>query len=183
MRTREPGGSEGAEAIRALLTDGGLERWDAIAETFLLSAARADHCRRVIEPALRGGSWVVSDRFVDSMFAYQGAGREVPPALLQTMASYAVGDVMPDLTVICDVEVETANARVQARNRDGGEVPTRYEQADRTLRQRIRQGFLDHASLAPERCVVVDTSAPQVAVAARIWSVICERLGVDDGQD
>ena len=182
MRTREPGGSEGAEAIRALLTDGGLERWDAVAETFLLSAARVDHCRRVIEPALRGGSWVVSDRFVDSMFAYQGAGRAVPPALLRTMVSYSVGDVMPDLTVICDVAVETADARVQVRNRDGGGGPTRYEQADPSLRRRIRQGFLDHASLALERCVVVDTAAPQEAVAARVWSVICERLSVDDGQ-
>ena len=182
MRTREPGGSEGAEAIRALLTDGGLERWDAIAETFLLSAARADHCQRVIEPALRQGSWVVSDRFVDSMFAYQGAGRAVSPTLLQTMASYSVGDVMPDLTVICDVDVETADARVQVRNREGRGVPTRYERADRALRRRIRQGFLDRASLTPDRCVIVDTAAPQGAVAARIWSVICERLDVDDGQ-
>lgn len=181
MRTREPGGSEGAEAIRALLTDGGLERWDAIAETFLISAARTDHCRRVIEPALRRGSWVVSDRFVDSMFAYQGAGRAVPPALLQTMASHSVGDVMPDLTVVCDVDVETADERVRVRHRDGGGAPTRYEQAGRTLRRRVRQGFLEQASLAPGRCVVVDTAAPQDAVAARIWSVIRERLGVDDG--
>lgn len=180
VRTREPGGSEGAEAVRALLSSGGPERWDAVAETFLISAARADHCRRVIGPALEHGSWVVSDRFVDSIFAYQGAGRAVSDSLLRTVTAHSVGDLMPDLTLVCDVDVETALTRVAERSREG--VPlTRYEQADRKLRECIRQGFLDRASLASERCVVVDTGPPLEIVAERIWSVIEERLDVPDG--
>ena len=180
VRTREPGGSEGAEAVRALLSSGGVERWDAVAETFLMSAARADHCRRIIGPALERGSWVVSDRFVDSMFAYQGAGRAVSDSLLRTVTAHSVGDLMPDLTLVCDVDVETALARVAERSREG--VPlARYEQTDRDLRECIRQGFLDCASLASERCVVVDTGPPLEIVAARIWAVIEDRLDVPDG--
>ncbi len=180
VRTREPGGSEGAEAVRAILSSGGVERWDPVAETFLISAARADHCRRIIGPALERGSWVVSDRFVDSMFAYQGAGRAVSDSLLRTVAAHSVSDLMPDLTLVCDVDVETALERIVERSREG--VPlARYELTDRDLRECIRQGFLDGASLASERCVVVDTSPPLEMVAARIWAVIEGRLDVPDG--
>jgi len=124
----------------------------------------------------------VSDRFVDSMFAYQGAGREVSNRFLQMVTQYSVGELMPDLTVVCDVDVDTANARIEGRSLEGGGLRTRYEQTDRELRQRIREGFLDHASVVPERCVVVDTTDRQDQVAARIWSVIAERLDVDDGE-
>ncbi len=178
MRTREPGGSKGAESIRALLTTGTVDRWDAVAETFLLSAARADHCRRTIAPALERGAWVVSDRFIDSTFAYQGSGRDVADEFLQTVVGHSVGALMPHLTVICDVDVETARARIEHRGQQTGSVPARYEQEDAVFCERVRQGFLRRAALAPDRCVVVDTDAPPDEVAARIWSLITERFDV-----
>src|SRR5260370_30760448 len=104
-RTREPGGSEGAEAIRRLLLDGATERWDAIGEALLLYAARRDHVVRLIQPALDRGVWVVCDRFADSTLAYQGYGRGLPLVDLLALHRLALGDFAPDLTLILDLPV------------------------------------------------------------------------------
>src|SRR6266702_232635 len=111
-RTREPGGSEGAEAIRRLLLEGAGERWDAVGEALLLYAARRDHVIRLIRPALDRGVWVVCDRFVDSTLAYQGYGRGLPIADLMALHRFALGDFAPDLTLILDLSVEAGFARV-----------------------------------------------------------------------
>src|SRR5258707_8689508 len=102
-RTREPGGSEGAEAIRRLLLEGATERWDAVGEALLLYAARRDHVVRLIRPALDRGVWVVSDRFADSTLAYQGYGRGLPLPDLMALHRLALGDFAPDLTLILDL--------------------------------------------------------------------------------
>src|SRR6266571_6683152 len=104
-RTREPGGSDGAEAIRGLLLDGATERWDAIGEALLLYAARRDHVLRLIQPALERGVWVVCDRFADSTLAYQGYGRGLPLADLLALHRLVLGDFTPDLTPILDLPV------------------------------------------------------------------------------
>ncbi len=181
VRTREPGGTPMAEQVRALLAEERSRDLNPSAVAMLLSSARSDHCQRLIGPALRRGAWVVSDRFVDSMFAYQVSGAGAPEALVRCMAANSVEGMMPDLTVICDVDVDTAHDRVVRRVRSAGVQLSRYEQADRSFRHRVRLGFHQRAALAAERCAVVDTEASKDTVAARIWSVICERLDVDDG--
>ena len=116
QRTREPGGSEGAEAIRRLLLEGADERWDAIAETLLFYAARREHVTRLITPALDRGIWVVCDRFADSTIAYQGYGRGLPLAELQALHRFALGDFAPDLTLILDLPVDEGLARAATRS-------------------------------------------------------------------
>ena len=115
LRTREPGGSAGAEAIRELLLDGADERWDAMTEVLLLNAARRDHVVRLIRPALERGLWVVSDRFFNSTIAYQGYGRGVALAELMAAHRLAVGDFLPDLTLILDLPVAEGLARAARR--------------------------------------------------------------------
>src|SRR5271170_1714649 len=105
-RTREPGGSPGAEDIRRLLLEGHRERWDAACEAMLLYAARRDHVARLIEPALNAGTWMIADRFSDSTFAYQGYGRGLPLDDLSALHRFALGDFAPDLTLILDLPVE-----------------------------------------------------------------------------
>jgi dTMP kinase len=119
LLTREPGGTPGAEAIRRLLLDPPGEGWGAEAEALLFAAARADHVARAICPALAAGSWVISDRYVDSSRAYQGGGRGLTDA--DVLALHAVGSngLLPDLTILIDIAPEVAAARLA--NRDGGE--------------------------------------------------------------
>ena len=109
--TREPGGSPGAEAIRALLVTGEADRWSPITETLLMYAARRDHIERTIAPALARGDWVVSDRFANSTRAYQGAGGGAPGSLIQALERYVLGETRPDLTLILDLPVEAGLAR------------------------------------------------------------------------
>ena len=139
--TREPGGSLGAEEIRALLVAGEPGRWDATTELLLMFAARADHIARTIKPALASGKWVICDRFTDSTYAYQGAGRGVPADVIRKVEEAAVGDFRPDLTLILDVPVDVAMARICARTH--GE--NRFENACG------RQGVAERAFHGTER--------------------------------
>ncbi len=111
QRTREPGGSAGAEAIRKLLLEGADERWDAVTEALLLYAARRDHVDRLIEPALERGIWVACDRFADSTLAYQGYGRGLPLDDLAALHRFALGDFAPDLPLILDLPAADGLAR------------------------------------------------------------------------
>lgn len=174
VATREPGGSEGAEAIRELLVNGPPDKWSATTEVLLMNAARRDHLERRIRPALERGAWVVCDRFADSTRAYQGAGGDADPALIGSVERAVVGDTRPDLTLILDLPVEDGLRR--AAGRGGGEA--RFEAKGIEFHQRLRQGFLDIAKSEPNRCVVVDaTSAPDV-VAEEVWAVVRDRLGL-----
>jgi dTMP kinase len=169
--TREPGGSPGAEAIRQLLLEGEGERWDAISEALLLVAARRDHVARLIGPALAQGKWVVSDRFADSTFAYQGYGRGVGLDALVALHRLALGDFAPDLTVILDLPVETGLARAAARS-----PPDRFERLDRDFHERLRQGFRQIAAENPSRCVLIDASGDPATVHRVVIAAVKERL-------
>ena len=173
--TREPGGSTGAEAIRALLVTGAVDRWSPLAETLLMYAARRDHIERVISPALERGAWVLCDRFADSTRAYQGAGGGVDPALIAALEQHVLGDVKPDLTLILDLQVDAGLAR--AVDRPGAE--TRFEAKGRDFHERLRQAFLEIARAEPERCAVIHASGSREGVAAAVLSTVLDRLGVD----
>jgi len=174
VATREPGGSEGAEAIRELLVNGPPDKWSATTEVLLMNAARRDHLERRIRPALERGAWVVCDRFSDSTRAYQGAGGDADPGLIGAVERAVVGDTRPDLTLILDLPVEDGLRR--AAGRGGGEA--RFEAKGVEFHQRLRQGFLDIAAAEPDRCVVVDAAAEPDAVAEAVWAVVRDRLGL-----
>ena len=172
--TREPGGSPGAEQIRALLVEGEPGRWDALTETLLMFAARADHLAETIRPAMAAGRWVICDRFTDSTYAYQGAGRGLEPAMIAAIESAAVGSFRPDLTFILDVPVETGLSRAGAR----GVHETRFEHFDVAFHGRLREFFHTLAAREPNRCVLIDSTAPPDEVAAQIWQTVSLRFGV-----
>ena len=174
QRTREPGGSEGAEAIRGLLLEGADERWDSIAETLLFYAARREHVTRLIMPALERGAWVVCDRFADSTIAYQGYGRGLPLDQLHALHRFALGDFAPDLTLIFDVPVEEGFARAAQRSKRRD----RFERLDHAFHERLRQGFRQIAAANAQRCAVIDAAGDVDSVHRAVLSVVATKLGV-----
>jgi dTMP kinase len=174
VATREPGGSPGAEMIRKLLVEGPVERWDGRTEALLHFAARREHLRSIVWPALKRGDWVISDRFADSTLAYQGYGHGVDRRIFDELYKVAVGDFRPDLTLILDLPIETGLLRAAARR--GAE--TRYESLPRDFHARVRAGFLEIAMQDPKRCVMIDATADIDTTAAAIARVVGERLGV-----
>ncbi len=170
--TREPGGSPGAEAIRALLVTGAVDRWSPITETLLMYAARRDHIERVIAPALSHGASVICDRFFDSTRAYQGAGGAAPPDLIAALERDVVGELIPDLTLILDLPVEVGLQRAAQR----GEGEARFEAKGLAFHERLRQAFLQIAADEPARCAVIDADATPDEVEARIWNLVSARL-------
>ena len=173
--TREPGGSRGAEEIRKLLVEGEPERWDPLAETLLFIAARADHVARTIEPALARGDWVISDRFADSTYVYQGIARGLGIDVVRGLQHAALGDFAPDLTLVLDLDPAQGLARAAGRNVHHAEE-NRFERFDGDFHARLRKGFLALAQNEPRRCTVVDTAQAPEKVAADIWSIVSERL-------
>ncbi|TAJ41364.1 MAG: dTMP kinase [Reyranella sp.] len=174
VATREPGGAPGAEMVRKLLVEGPVERWDGITEALLHFAARRDHLRSTVWPALKRGAWVISDRFADSTMAYQGYGHGADRTMLGALYDMAVGDFCPDLTLILDLPVETGLARAAARR--GRE--TRYESLPIAFHERVRAGFLDIAAADPKRCVVIDAGKDIETIAASIADAVGSRLGI-----
>jgi dTMP kinase len=174
VTTREPGGSPGAEEIRALLVNGAPGRWDALTETLLVYAARADHIKHTIGPALLADKWVISDRFTDSTYAYQGAGRGLARETIRRIDAVVLDDFSPDFTLILDLDVETGLARAGKR----GPAESRFENFGRDFHDRLRQGFLDIARRYPGRCVVIDAMQDEDAVAAAIWAAVAGRFGL-----
>ena len=160
ITTREPGGTPLAEKIRTLLLDPAHEPATPETETLLMFAARAQHVRETILPALESGAWVLCDRFTDSSYAYQGAGRGVDEALIATLERDCVG-ITPSLTFLLDIDVAAGRARMRSR---GGE-PDRIERERDEFFQRVRAGFLRRAEAAPQRFRVIDASQPAEAVA------------------
>ncbi len=172
--TREPGGSSGAEQIRALLVEGEPGRWDVLAETLLMFAARADHLAETIRPALDAGRWVVCDRFTDSTYAYQGAGRGLDAQTIAALETAAVRSFRPELTFILDVPVETGLSRAGAR----GVHETRFEHFGVEFHARLRDFFHILAEREAMRCVLIDSTAPVDEVAAQIWQCVSTRFGI-----
>jgi dTMP kinase len=174
QRTREPGGSAGAEAIRRLLLEGADERWDAIGEALLLYAARRDHVARLIAPTLARGAWVVCDRFADSTLAYQGYGRGLPLADLDALHRIALGDFAPDLTLILDLPVAEGLARAARRTGNAD----RFERLDVEFHERLRQGFRQIAAENARRCIIIDAAGPVDGVHRAVLAGVATRLGV-----
>jgi len=171
--TREPGGSPGAEMIRKLLVEGPVERWDGTTEALLHFAARREHLRSTVWPALKRGEWVVSDRFADSTLAYQGYGHGIEPRIFEQLYAVAVGAFRPDLTLILDLPVEIGLKR--ATDRRGTE--TRYESLPQDFHSRVRAGFLEIAAREPQRCIVIDATGTVDAIARAIADTARDRLG------
>jgi len=151
LRTREPGGTPLAEALRRLVLETPM---DGVCEVLLMFAARADHVQRVIRPALDGGTWVVCDRFTDATLAYQGGGKGVPAALIETLADAAHPGLLPDRTLVFDCPFEVASARLAAL----GRTMDRFEREDRAFFERVRASYLEAASREPERIRLIDAS-------------------------
>ncbi len=174
VATREPGGAPGAEMIRKLLVEGPVEKWDGPTEALLHFAARREHLRSTVWPALKIGSWVISDRFADSTRAYQGYGHGLDLATIERLYEVAVGDFRPDLTLILDLPIETGLARAAARR--GTE--TRYENLPIAFHQRVKAGFLEIARSEPQRCAVIDAGHDIDTIAATIARTVADRLGI-----
>lgn len=172
--TREPGGSPGAEIIRHLVLSGMGKLLGPDAETLLFAAARDDHVRTVILPALSQGIWVLCDRFFDSTRAYQGQLGQVPPGLVNAMQRVTIGDLKPDLTFILDVPVEVGLQRAAARRGDA--AADRFEAEGIKFHQDLRDAYRRIAAEDPERCVLVDATADPDTVASRISSALREHL-------
>jgi dTMP kinase len=168
VRTREPGGTPEAEAVRDLMVGGEPGRWSPLAETLLMNAARDSHLRNVIRPALANGDIVISDRFVDSTRAYQGSAGGVEREVIDFLERCVVGDTIPDLTLIFDLDAGVGLAR--SRGRGGGHE--RFESKGLAFHEAVRERFLAIARVEPRRCVVVDSTADQPAVASAVWKAV-----------
>jgi dTMP kinase len=174
MTTREPGGSPGAEIIRHVLLSGVGKLLGPEAETLLFAAARDDHVRTVILPALNQGTWVLCDRFFDSTRAYQGSLGQVSPDILNALQRVTIGDLKPDLTIILDVPVEVGMRRAAVRR--GGGVADRFESEDMTFHEGLRAAYRKIATDDPKRCVLIDATADADGVGQAVWSAVREQL-------
>lgn len=170
--TREPGGSAGAEEIRALLLTGDPDRWSAETEILLFTAARRDHLEKTIRPALDAGKTVICDRFADSTRVYQGATRGDLRGAVDSLHAVMIGQE-PDLTFIIDMDPETALTRGLAR-RSGED---RFEDMGLAFQETLRHGFLALAKSHPNRCVLIDGNREPQAIAAEIAAHVSDRIG------
>jgi len=171
LRTREPGGAAGADILRELLLSGQHE-WSLLAEVMLHFAARAEHIACTIRPALDAGVWVICDRYADSTMVYQGWGQGADRNIIRQLTG--VMELVPDLTLVLDVSVETTQARLAGR----GGVADRYERLGPTFFARIREGFLAVAKAEPNRCHVLSGEMPQNQVSEAIFGIVKEAFAL-----
>ncbi len=172
--TREPGGSPGAEIIRHVLLSGAAKPFGPEAEAILFAAARDDHIRNTIAPALTRGRWVICDRFTDSTRVYQGELGGVDDKLLRALERVTVGDLQPDLTFVLDAPVEVGMSRAEKRRGDA--TGDRFESESKEFHEKLRDAFRMLAMIEPNRCVLIDASGPRLEVADQIWTVVNKRL-------
>ncbi len=171
--TREPGGTEGAEAIRELIVHGSADRWRPLSELCLFMAARDDHLHRAILPALTSGEWVVCDRFADSSRVYQGYAGGLGLDLVDRLQEPVLGEHMPDLTLLLDLPVEIGMARCAERG-----TMARFEAKGRDYHERVRRGFLALAAMEPDRFVIVDAAGGEAEVARAVLQAVAGRFGL-----
>jgi dTMP kinase len=171
--TREPGGTPAGEALREILLNPATQV-SLRTETLLMFAARQQHLETVILPALKNGTHVVSDRFTDATFAYQGGGRGVPLQDIATLEHWVQGDFRPDLTLLLDVPLEVSMARInQTREKD------RFEQEEAEFFNRVREVYLRRANEQPERYAVIDSSQSLDAVKNQIETALDSHFGLN----
>lgn len=168
--TREPGGTALGETLRGLLLDA-QGRVSLKTETLLMFAARQQHLDEVILPALAAGTHVVCDRFTDASYAYQGSGRGLGAEAVAVLEQWVQGGLRPDLTLVLDVPLATALARLNA-----GRDKDRFEREDAAFFTQVRDTYLQRAAAEPQRCVVVDSSRSKETVKAQIEAVLAERF-------
>lgn len=178
VRTREPGGTPKAEAIRSFILQGRSESWGPGAEAVLFAAARLDHVNQLIAPNLRNGIWVLSDRFHNSTRAYQGLTGGVDDRLIAGLELLALDGHEPDLTIILDMDPEAAFKRVAQRAVEDGLAMTgdRFEKEELDWHKRLRDGFLAIARDNPDRCIVISAAQSEEALEAAIWNAVTQRF-------
>lgn len=167
VRTREPGGTPLAESLREMVLHRSM---DALTEALLVFAARRDHIEQVIRPALARGAWVLSDRFTDATFAYQGAGRGFDAGVLGQLEAWVQEGLQPELTLLFDLSPTVAAARL----RDARQ-PDRFESMDGAFFERVRAGYLARAAQAPQRFALIAADAPPQDVAEQLWHALRAR--------
>jgi dTMP kinase len=173
--TREPGGSPGAEIIRHILLSGVAKPLGAETETILFAAARDDHVRNTIAPALEQGKWVICDRFYDSTRVYQGVAGKVDFRLIRGLERVTVGNNIPDLTFILDVPANLGLARA-SRRREEGTAADRFESENLAFHEGLRAAYRMLAEVEPKRCILVDGRNARDVVAEDIWNTVAKRL-------
>ena len=168
--TREPGGSPGAEAVRHVILSGAAEPFGPEMEALLFAAARSDHVEQVIRPAVESGKIVLCDRFLDSSRVYQGGAGNLDPAYMEEIERVAINGMMPDMTLILDIDPEEGLKRASARR--GAAQADRFEKESLAIHQRRRNAFLEIAENEPERCIVIDASASEDAVENMVTAAV-----------
>ena len=171
--TREPGGSEGGEAIRDLLMQGEVKRWSSHTEALLFAAARADHVEKVIQPALGIGTWVISDRFIDSSRAYQGVAGGIDDAAVLALHGFGSRGLLPDRTLVLEVPPEIGAERAAARD---GAAADRFAARERAFHDDVAAAFRRFAGAEPDRVRLIDAGGDVDAVAAGVIEAIADLL-------
>ncbi|MBA3676294.1 MAG: dTMP kinase [Sphingosinicella sp.] len=173
VETREPGGSKGAEAIRALLLQGDEDRWNSGAEALLFAAARADHVVKTIKPALGRGAWVLCDRFLDSSLAYQGGAGGLGVEKVRALHDVGSGGFLPDRTLLLHLGPQEAAQRAMQRDGDSAD---RIGARDASYHQAVASAFADLASGEPERFRTIDASGSAEEVTPRLLAALEDLL-------
>ncbi len=166
--TREPGGSPGAEEIRRLIVEGEPNRWDDMTELLLIYAARRSHVIDTIKPALKQGTWIISDRFADSSRAFQGVAGNLGIDVVDRIHEEALGDFNPELTLILDLDPEISLSRADAR----GGAEDRFEQKGIEYQARVREGFRQLAEMTPQSRKLIDASGTKDEVSQKVLDCI-----------
>ncbi len=177
LRTREPGGTQLGERMRELLLDPEVGSVDPLAELLLIFAARAQHLREKILPALKAGQWVLCDRFTDATYAYQGAGRELGMARVAELEAFVQGERRPDLTLLMDIPVAAGLDRARGRG-----ALDRFEQEDIAFFERVRQAYLDRAAQSSGRYLIVDANRTLPEVEASLGDIAGQLVRVYRGE-
>jgi len=171
--TREPGGSEGGEAIRDLLMQGEVKRWSAHTEALLFAAARADHVEKVIQPALGIGTWVISDRFIDSSRAYQGVAGGIDDAAVLALHAFGSRGLLPDRTLVLEVPPEIGAERAAARD---GAAADRFAARERAFHDDVAAAFRRFAAAEPDRVRLIDAGGDVETVATSVIEAVADLL-------
>jgi dTMP kinase len=172
--TREPGGTPVGEDVRALILKDRPK--DPVTELLLFAAARAEHMTSVIRPALDDGTWIISDRFIDSTRVYQGKLFGLEPELIATLEHYTVAPDYPDLTLVLDLPASSGVERARSRG-----TLSRYDAERIETHEALRKGFLEIATAEPRRCVLVDGSLPVASVETAVWQAVSSHLLAEAG--
>ena len=175
VTTREPGGTDNAERLRSLLVSGDTGAWSPVAECLIMNAARSDHLEHLIRPALEVGSIVLCDRFMDSTRAYQGGGGRLAMTDILAIERSVVGETVPDITFIFDLDPAIGLERAGKRNTGQGGSEDRFERKGLEYHEAVRNSFRQIAQDEPDRCILIDAARPVDAVTQALREALQSR--------